>query len=391
MPGYFILFSYIIIYFFYSRFKNTLAKKAISKRNILTIVLSFVLLIPIIIPYLQVSKEFAYVRDIRETIHFAIQPEDLYVPNEYTRLEMPLSILQNLVKYPANAEIKSGYIGFIFSILGIVSLFYLYRINKKKNFIFIAFISIALLGLILSFGPFLHFDRKTIHHPFPIPLPYLLFYYLAPGFQGFRNSARFEMLFIISEAISIAIMLNQMLNKKIKRLQYFITILLIIAVVVEYQYPMRFHSLPTKEHFPPVYAWIADNTPKNTVIIELPTYNWDINPFGDNKEVLREYYSTMHFRKMVNGGSGFSPPPWQTLVISLYKSFPSKTSLNTIRKLGVKYMIVHLDEFNIIHRTNFISHDYLLPDGETVLSELSINPSINFVKRLDNDYVYEFK
>src|SRR5258706_712838 len=391
MPGYFILFSYIIIYFFYFHFKNNLAKKMISKKNILTIVISFLLPIPIIIPYLQVSKEFAYVRDIRETIHFALQPEDLYVPNEYTRLQMPLSILQNLAKYPANAEIKSGYIGFVFSLLSLLSFFYIFKINKKKNFLFIAFISVALLGFILSFGPFLHFERKTIHHPFPIPLPYLLFYYLAPGFQGFRNSARFEILFIVSEATVISIMLNKLLNKKAIKIKYFIIILLIIGVIAEYQFPMNFRSLPTKEHFPQVYSWISKNTSSNPVIIELPIYNWDINPFGDNREVLREYYSTIHFRKMVNGGSGFSPPPWQTLVISLYKSFPSKTSLNTIKKLGVKYMIVHLDEFNIIHKTNFISHDYLLPDGENVMSELSVNPSINLVKRLGNDYVYEFK
>src|SRR5258706_13744478 len=75
MPGYFIVFSYLIIFLFYLRFKNSLAKKVISNKNVLSVFLSFLLLVPIIIPYLQVSKEFAYTRDIRETIHLSLHRE----------------------------------------------------------------------------------------------------------------------------------------------------------------------------------------------------------------------------------------------------------------------------------------------------------------------------
>lgn len=80
VPGYFIAFSYVIItaYFLISDKKKM--KELFISKNIFFVLLSFCLIIPISISYYQVSHEFHYVRDIRETIHFALQPEDLLYP-----------------------------------------------------------------------------------------------------------------------------------------------------------------------------------------------------------------------------------------------------------------------------------------------------------------------
>jgi hypothetical protein len=128
-----------------------------------------------------------------------------------TRLEPLLIKLSRIDSYPKNAEFKTGYIGLAFSILSLFTLIYFIR-RKEKNMYFNPFIITALIGLVLSLGPFLHINRQTIHHPFPIPLPYALFYYIAPGFQGFRNSARWEMLFVLCMAVAIAILLNRLLK-----------------------------------------------------------------------------------------------------------------------------------------------------------------------------------
>src|SRR6185295_13901623 len=93
----------------------------INKRNTTLLLLAIIVIIPITIPYFSVSKEFSYVRDIRDTIHFALQPEDLIVSDKSSRLYEILNNFSSTLKYPSNAEIKPGFIGLSLSILLILS------------------------------------------------------------------------------------------------------------------------------------------------------------------------------------------------------------------------------------------------------------------------------
>ena len=90
MSGYFILFSYLVIFLYKYINKRKETIRIVTKKNILLIIFAFVLLIPIALPYYSVSKEFNYTRDIRDAIHFALQPEDFFYPNGHTRLEKTL-------------------------------------------------------------------------------------------------------------------------------------------------------------------------------------------------------------------------------------------------------------------------------------------------------------
>lgn len=382
MAGYFLVFCFVILACIRATF--------LQWKNLFALLITFLVVLPICIPYYQVSKEFHYARDLRESIHFALQPEDLLVTGEYSRLNSFLTFFSNPKQYPANAEIKPGFLGLIFSLLSICTALYL-LFGKKKNVLLLAFVTIALLGLTLSFGPALHLGRKTIHHPFLIPLPYALFYYLAPGFQGFRNSARFEMLFILAMPIGIGIMLHELLKKKKHWIIFGVYIFLLLGTIAEFNFPIHFEHAPTFEEFPPVYAWIAQKTSPHAVILETPMYNWDNNPFGDNQEVRREYYSIIHFRNIVGGGSGFSPPPWQRLAKDMFANFPSKQTLARAKKIGVNYIIVHTGEYNILHSEKWKSDGHGVPDGNYVVSQLDQYPGVSFVKQFNNDYVYKIQ
>jgi hypothetical protein len=81
MPSYFIAIALTIITINFFLQKKKQAKQLITKKNIGIVILTFIALIPLLIPYYQVSKEFHYVRDIRDAIHFALQPEDFWFPN----------------------------------------------------------------------------------------------------------------------------------------------------------------------------------------------------------------------------------------------------------------------------------------------------------------------
>lgn len=381
LPGYFILFSYIILCIYIWFYNRKLLLKALSKKNILIIFISFLFLIPVIMPYYKVSNEFKYTRDIREAIHFALQPQDLLYPNQYTRLQSQLTNL-----FLTKGSFKPGYLGLIFSILSLITLVNFIRSFRKRKLLFNAFNTIALFGLIMSFGPALHFNGETIHHPFPIILPYSIFYYVFPGFQGFRNSARWEMLFLLMIAVAVPLFLFRVFRQLQKWKRKIIYILFITFIIIEYNFPMGFVKMPQTKDFPKVYSWL-NNTPKDSKIIEMPIYNWYMQPYVSS-ERWREYYSTIHFRQMVNGASGFSPPPWQKMTLDILENFPSDNGIKTIKNLHINYVIVHKKEYDLLGQKKFVVNGHPLKSGEAAIEMLSKNKSLKLIKRFDDDYIF---
>lgn len=378
MPAYFIV-IFLGVFCIYYFFKDRKALNVFLERKIIiTVICAVLLALPVIIPYFQVSRQFNYVRDIRDTIHFALQPEDLIYPGRDSRLESFLLPISKLGNYPPNAEYKPGYLGLILTICCIALLIYAIKNRKKTTAFFNIFCISAFLGLILSFGPFLHLGRVTIHHPFPIPLPYLPFYYLAPGFAAFRNSSRFEVMFVIFAVPAIAMMLT-----KIKKRTFIICSIVIALSILEFNFPIRYVNVPARSNFPKVFSDVR-SLPLSAKIIILPAFNW--NMWGAPIEIKREYYSTIGFRKMVNGFSGFSPPPWQDFIIRLSTEFPNKKNISEISKAGVNFLVIDKRTYD----EGFSKH-LEKKNGDTILSELNKNSNAVFIKDIDSFYIYKIK
>lgn len=384
LPGYFIIFSNIIILIYNFIFDKKKTVKIITLKNILFLLIGFSLLIPIIIPYYQVSKEFNYTRDIRDTIHFALQPEDLLYSSTHSRFSFFLNNLP-INKYSQNNEFKAGNIGIIFSILTLFAIYYFFRYFNKNNKIINSLSIIGLFGLILSLGPVLHLGRRTIHEPFIIPLPYTLLYYILPGFQGFRNSARWEMLFIICFSIVIALVLYRVLKKYSAVSKTIIYFVLIIACIAENNFPMKFESVIKQKDFPKIYSWLS-STSQNSAVILLPIYNWDM-PYA-SEEIKRDYFSISHWHKTVNGYSGFSPPPWQRTVYEVMQDFPSDNILDKFKKIGVSYIIIRKSEYDLLHNDNYKVKDQRLRSGNEIISLLSKNNKVKLIKIIDDDFIF---
>ena len=389
MPGFFIAFSASVICLFYLLEDKKRVKFLFVKKNILLFLISIAIILPIIIPYYKVSSEFNYVRDIRETIHFALQPEDFLSTSSFSRLQPLLSQLSFTKDLQNKGEVKPGFIGLIFSILTIAAFFYIIKNWKKQNYVIKGIFVSSVLGLILSLGPFMHWQRLTIHSPFPIPLPYLIFYYIIPGFNGIRNSARYEMLFILFAAPLAAVYLKEALKNTSLNIKSGLILLLIFLVILEFNFPIKFYPVPQIKDFPKVYSWLL-TTPKQTVIIEMPIYNWNV-AFYSSREFWREYYSTVHFRKTVNGASGFSPPPWQELVNYLLFDFPSDESISKLKNIGVNIIIVHKNEYETLYKDNFIFQNKKIPNGQEVIKYLMISKSVSFEKQFGEDYVFKIR
>ena len=61
---------------------------------------------------------------------------------------------------------------------------------------------------------------------------------------------------------------------------------------------------------------------------------------------MRTYFSTLHWKKIMNGYSGFLPTSlYDASAVSV--DFPSERSIGFFRKEGVRYVIVHGQEMDI--------------------------------------------
>lgn len=390
LPGYFIIFSYVCIFVVSYCINKKIIGLFIQKKVILTTIAVFFLLAPLLLPYYFVSEKFEFKRDIRDAIHLGLQPEDLLVASSYSRLQGILGKYISQVDYTDKNEVKVGFIGGLFSLLSIVSIIYLIRRKKERVRNALFFLWISIFGLIVSFGPALHLFRKTIHDPFPIILPYAVLYYSIPGFNGLRNAARFEMLFVLGMSVCVALFLSAITKKWSMQSRVFFFLCLFMGVIMEFHNPDRFVPIQQKKEFPKVYQEI-NTLVSNAVIIELPIYTWYMSPYS-GEERVREYYATAHFRKMVNGASGFSPLSWEKSVVEIMQSFPTEKSLKKLHDEGITHLIVHKDQFDTLYKNNFMVENIRIQSGDMIISTLSKSNLVFLHKQVGlYDYMYAFR
>jgi len=385
LPAYFILFSCLIIFSIYL-LKKKINLKDINIKKILLISLFTILVsLPVIIPYYKVSHEFSYTRDIRDSIRFANRLEYTFFPGDRTVLYKV--ILNTFYKNDKGPLQYDGYIGLPFFVLFFFIFVYRVIFRKEVGLLFDIFLIIALVGFVLSLGPALQWGGHVIKHPFIIPLPYAIFYYLIPGFNGLRDSSRWEMLFLFASSVCISIFLASYFTNKSKLIKYLLTFLIVIAVLLEFNNPFINYKIPIKDQFPKIYSYIK-TLPNNSVFAQFPIYNWDTFP-GPYPENIREYYYTLSFPKTINGTAGFDPPSWQENIRFLIKNFPNNNSLSLLKKLGVNYIIVNKDEYDQISGEKDIIDNKIFQNGKQIIGNLSINKNIKLTKIVDSSYVYK--
>lgn len=258
-------------------------------------------------------------------------------------------------------------------------------IGLSRQFPPLLFASIALTGLILSFGP----ERPFSIGPFDtgyITLPYAYLYKVFPLLQILRVPARFSIVFILGLTV-----LAGYGARRVKPLILFlITILFFLEI---WQRPMAMVKIPTYESVPLVYQWLKQQAGVSAVI-ELPIGKIEQGtiPIGQQvmlryedvtedsplvSETYRVYFAGFHGKKTVNGYSGYVPQSYQDAVANM-DSFPSSASINYLRTQGVSHIVVHPWQLTQEKRGQYIidpNHPELTTKFATV----------------DGDIVYEIK
>jgi len=187
-----------------------------------------------------------------------------------------------------------------------------------------AFGLIMAFALVMSFGPEIRsMDRVVLDTNL-----YAFFYAYVPGFDGLRVPARFGMIVMLALSVLAAFGLQRLLDhvasapERRAAVWWPVAICGLLIAIESFAAPIPVDgnstsytrrglaALPALQlDAPPVYGFIA-SLPADSVIVELP--------LGEPAfDVRYMFYSTRHWRRLVNGYSGGMPPSYEQLDLAL--------------------------------------------------------------------------
>jgi hypothetical protein len=159
----------------------------------------------------------------------------------------------------------------------------------------------AVLLAIFAFGP----GDPTSPWRFARPYFWLT---LLPGFEGLRVPARFAMLSTLCTAIVVGLLVAETI-KTSKRWSRAIAALMIVGLLVD----GWTESLPL---IPPPGRLTLTGVPQNAAILELPPDDRLLSLYAMNRALS-------HHHPLVNGYSGYVPPHYQVLGLSIRRDDPT--------------------------------------------------------------------
>ena len=247
-----------------------------------------------------------------------------------------------VVHISANGLLKPALL-FFSAVTAFILISFLYSLFKNQNresenfsHLYLPII-VFLWTLFLSFGKAFSFFGQVETR---LPLPFTWFYKLVPGFSGIRAPSRYGIFVLFAVGVMAGYGCHLFLLK-FKRQKMVILALIFVMILMNIEYlsiPQRIRSVPVKGDIPPTYRWLQEQR-GDFALLEYPFFarvGW---------ESVYMYFSTFHRKKIVNGYSGFLPPSYFFLR-EAFESFPSSSTMDILKFLGVKYLVVHTRMLN---------------------------------------------
>ena len=202
-----------------------------------------------------------------------------------------------------------------------------------------------LVALIVAFWLSLGPAPQSMGRPLEIAAPYAILFDYVPGFDGVRVPARFAMIVALFLAVLGGYGAAVLTRWRFGRPALVLLMLLFLAeathvpFVVNGATPPQGFNAPEARVYrparaPAIYNAVAE-LPPSTVLAELPLGYSDF----DQRAM---FYSTVHWKPLVNGYSGFAPPHYGRLTAVL-SEIPrhADVSLAALKEIGVTHVLLH--------------------------------------------------
>jgi hypothetical protein len=214
----------------------------------------------------------------------------------------------------------------------------------ERRRITILYAALAVTALLLSLGP----EPAAWSHRLLPWGPYLWIARVLPGMDGLRVPARLSVIVLMALCVLAALGLARLLAQLRPGARAIAVILIGLAVFAEgWSGPVR--MAPVDARGRPgdrgAYRWLAQQTPGGA--IELPIVEWAIAP-----TLTYQYATLAHGHPIVNGYSGYGSALQEFLgggASPLNDLERIEDSLNLLRAVGVRYVLVHPRDYDDPH------------------------------------------
>jgi len=227
----------------------------------------------------------------------------------------------------------------------------------------------ALFAFLLSLGPAIQIFNKVI-----LPGPYKLLYSWVPGFQGLRVPSRLSVVMMLALAVLSGFGAARWVERtKSSWAKTAVPLILGGLLVADFlSVPIPLAQMDSPGRVPAVYSAVKE-LPEGAALIELPIPQ---RGQAKSREALYLYYSAYHWKKLVNGYSGYIPPGY-TIIGEAMTAFPSAPTFKLLRDLQVDFVLVHTEWF-------------MSGEGKRVKAELENFPGqVNLLTAAEGDYLYQ--
>ncbi|HEY0555846.1 MAG TPA: hypothetical protein VGG20_16445 [Thermoanaerobaculia bacterium] len=159
---------------------------------------------------------------------------------------------------------------------------------------------------------------------------------VVPGLSGMRVPARFyaftSLTVVFFAARGVDLLLRRLPGPR-ARTAVAVALALLLAVEL---CPRRigWEKLPREEELPRAYAWLRDQ-PSVKALVELPMW-------GDSRENAYLYASTLHWKPIANGYSGYMAESYTELA-SHIPFVPHADGFALLRRMGITHIVVHAE------------------------------------------------
>lgn len=315
-----------------------------------------VLVVPILVPYLQVQRDLGFQRKVEESEPFSASLK------LYTEVSPQNALYGNLLA-PRPPIMAGGYPldnlfpGVLAVVLAIVGLGAAKQDTKWFYFFLLT------IAFIFSLGPRL-FVTPSLGTS--ITLPYRWLYDAVSLLHALRAPVRFDALVMFCLAMLAGMGVTKLtISKEIVGFA--------ISLLISLEYlaipAANIAPVPTGDAIPEYVRWLA-RQPHGT-ILELPMIASD--PTKPLLDLTTQYLTTYHWQNTPDGYSGFNPGKRGEIAYEM-QFFPNERADALLRALGVQYLVVHSAD---------------LPDWNTRRDALNNAPGLQPVKQFGVDYVYQ--
>ncbi|MEX0788948.1 MAG: hypothetical protein WD906_07900 [Anaerolineales bacterium] len=199
----------------------------------------------------------------------------------------------------------------------------------------------AAAAIVLAMGTDVHWLSRPVEvrvpglggDSFPLVLPgYFLFRFL-PFYSAMRVAMRYGVFALLAVSVLAAIGADTILGRVGRAVRPWAGMLILSLVVIDFlPRPQPLAAVSPR----PVDLWLADH-PGAGAVVQLP-----ISQSQDQEQI---YYTLFHHRPFVGGFFNAFPPPQYVRITPALETFPSPSSVETLKDLNVEYAIVDGEEY----------------------------------------------